>query len=186
MIKDGKLCKSKLFYSFCAHAFDPLLCTPLFRIRTYKRLYCLFYFSITMYKVGFNRLTRGNDAHSEVKDHLPDPRTDYFRFLVVRHPLERLASAYYSKVYNTTKATKVEHLNKCNVCYSKMWNKKKIILLKIGYAVADPGIDRRGGGGCRSFSRIYTHHSWQSQPLICSRGVRVHSLPENYKIQGLK
>ena len=68
-------------------------------------------FSSTMYKVGFNRLTRGNDAHSEVKDHLPDPRTDYFRFLVVRHPLERLASAYYDKVYHEPGAIKVPHLN---------------------------------------------------------------------------
>ena len=48
--------------------------------------------------------------------------------------------------------------------------------------MADPGIDRRGGGGgAPIFSRINTHHSWQSQPFICSRGVRGHSHPENKK-----
>ena len=72
-------------------------------------LYVLFFSN--MYKVGFNRLTRGGDAHTEVRDHLPDPRTDYFRFLVVRHPLERLASAYYDIVYNRPKTTEVPHLN---------------------------------------------------------------------------
>ena len=38
------------------------------------------------------------EAHREVNDGLPDPREDYFRFIQVRHPLERLASAYYSRV----------------------------------------------------------------------------------------
>ena len=37
-------------------------------------------------------------------------------------------------------------------------------------------------GGRRFFPRIYTHHSWQSQPLVCSRGVRGHAPPDNFEI----
>ena len=40
------------------------------------------------------------------------------------------------------------------------------------YAVADPGIDRRGGGGVAPiFQKLYT----PELALICSRGVRMHS-----------
>ena len=43
---------------------------------------------------GFNRLSRGTEAHNELTQGFPDPRTTYYKFMVVRHPLERLASAY--------------------------------------------------------------------------------------------
>ena len=46
---------------------------------------------------AINRISRGDDAHREIEDNLPDPRLEYFKFLQVRHPLERLASAYYSR-----------------------------------------------------------------------------------------
>ena len=29
---------------------------------------------------------------------LPDPRKDYFKFLIMRHPLERLASGYLDRL----------------------------------------------------------------------------------------
>ena len=43
---------------------------------------------------GLNRLSRGVDVHSELTQGFPDPRTSYYKFMVARHPLERLASAY--------------------------------------------------------------------------------------------
>lgn len=51
-----------------------------------------------LYKLGFSRLSRGSDAHNEVRLGLPDPRAHYFKFLVVRHPLERLASGFMNQV----------------------------------------------------------------------------------------
>ena len=43
--------------------------------------------------------------------------------------------------------------------------------------MANPGIDRRGGDA-DFFSGIYSHHSWQSRPFICSRWVReLHQRP---------
>ena len=49
--------------------------------------------------LGINRLSIGSEAHREkTKDGLPDPREEYYKFVVVRHPLERLASAYLDKV----------------------------------------------------------------------------------------
>ena len=60
-----------------------------------------------LYKMGLNRLTRGSDAHSEIKDSLPDPRVDYYKFIIVRHPLERLASAYHSRVADHVKKASI-------------------------------------------------------------------------------
>ena len=51
-----------------------------------------------MKDLGLNRLSRGNDTHRETKDGLPDPRTEYYKYIVVRHPLERIASAYNDRV----------------------------------------------------------------------------------------
>ena len=45
-----------------------------------------------------NRLSRGSYIYRELKDGLPNPRTEYYKFMVVRHPLERLASAYFGRV----------------------------------------------------------------------------------------
>ena len=42
----------------------------------------------------FNHLSRGNDTDIKRKD----PITDYYKFVIVRHPLERIASAYIDKV----------------------------------------------------------------------------------------
>ena len=49
-------------------------------------------------RLGINHLSVGSEAHREIKDGLPDPRVEYYKFVVVRHPLERLASAYLDKV----------------------------------------------------------------------------------------
>ena len=48
----------------------------------------------------------------EVSDDIPDPRTDYFKFIQVRHPLERLASAYVDKVqgYNAKTKERLIHM----------------------------------------------------------------------------
>ena len=51
-----------------------------------------------LHKLGINRLSKTRESHREVNDGLPEPREDYFRLMQVRHPLERLASAYYSEV----------------------------------------------------------------------------------------
>ena len=48
--------------------------------------------------LGFHYLLTGYEAHREEKEGLPDPREAYYKFAVVRHPLERLASAFFQKV----------------------------------------------------------------------------------------
>ena len=63
-----------------------------------------------LYKLGFNRLSRGSHAHNEVEDGLPDPREEYYKFMVVRHPLERLASAYNNKVAGMVKTIYVKDI----------------------------------------------------------------------------
>ena len=46
----------------------------------------------------------------EVSDDIPDPRTDYFKFIQVRHPLERLASAYADKVQGYNAKGRLIHM----------------------------------------------------------------------------
>ena len=69
----------------------------------------------------------GDDAHRETKDGLPDPRLKYYKFMIVRHPLERLASAYLDliKVHST------------NVKKIKV-NLYQILYLKISYGHINP------------------------------------------------
>ena len=58
-----------------------------------------------LYEFGINVLLSGG-GRREVSDDIPDPRTDYFKFIQVRHPLERLASAYADKVQGYNAKTK--------------------------------------------------------------------------------
>ena len=58
-----------------------------------------------LYEFGINVLSSGG-GRREVSDDIPDPRTDYFKFIQVRHPLERLASAYVDKVQGYNAKTK--------------------------------------------------------------------------------
>ena len=74
---------------------------------------------------GINLLANGDDGR-EVRDGLPDPRLEYYKFLIARHPLERLASAYLDKVARNkpgkrpcVKRIKVQYQCDCNL-YNKI------------------------------------------------------------------
>ena len=51
-----------------------------------------------LFRYGYSRLSRRTSAHTETRYGLPDPRHHYYKFLVARHPLDRLASAYLNQV----------------------------------------------------------------------------------------
>ena len=62
------------------------------------KLHFIVSFYRRFHKFGYNMLSYSPDTHREVRDGLPDPRTEYFKFIQARHPLERLASGYISRV----------------------------------------------------------------------------------------
>ena len=65
----------------------------------------MYVFINRLHNLGFNRLAIGPEAHREKKDNLPDPRKEYYKFMIVRHPMERLASAYLDKMKGKTVKT---------------------------------------------------------------------------------
>ena len=64
----------------------------------YVYMYSATMFCRYFHELGFNHVSIGEDSHRETKDGLPDPRLKYYKFMIVRHPLERLASAFLDKV----------------------------------------------------------------------------------------
>ena len=44
--------------------------------------------------VGVSRLSIGAESRREAREKFVDPRENYFKYLIARHPLERLGSAY--------------------------------------------------------------------------------------------
>ena len=58
-------------------------------------------------ELGFNRLSNDpTKQHIETEYGLKDPRNEYYKFAIVRHPLERLASGYLDKVLGSKKGSK--------------------------------------------------------------------------------
>ena len=77
-------------------------------------------------ELGVNKLSRGAEAHSETSEGMPDPREKYFKYMIVRHPLDRLGSAYthmldryqYIKAARSSQQPKTVELKVDNAIYS--------------------------------------------------------------------
>ena len=70
---------------------------------------------------GVSQLSIGAQSHREARKGFIDPRENYFKFLVARHPLERLGSAFS---YMSRNVQDVKELTPIRPAYRKAYAKK--------------------------------------------------------------
>ena len=80
-------------------------------------------------KYGFQRLSRGSTTGNEAAYHLPNPREKYFKFVMVRHPLQRLASAYLNQMVDTNPSGRQRATVKVSYLYYRLTLSVKVSYL---------------------------------------------------------
>ena len=86
---------------------DPIFLFTNKTITINNTLFCISLYS-GLKELGFKCLSVHPRKHMETEYGLPDPRKEYYKFLIMRHPLERLASDYWDRLIRI----KVSKLNK--------------------------------------------------------------------------